>query len=38
VRELVERTMREAMEEVVPGVPIVVEADVRTTWAKGVGQ
>lgn len=33
VRELVERTMVEAMAYYVPDVPIVVEADIRTTWS-----
>ena len=35
VLSLVEACMIEGMEEFVKGVPIVVEAEVRTSWAKG---
>jgi DNA polymerase-1 len=35
VKALVERAMREGMEEFITTIPIVVEADVRRTWAKG---
>ena len=34
-RALVESCMVEGMSEVVHNVPIVVEADIRATWAKG---